>query len=164
MKECKVQNLAEFMKDYPREPSRSGDVPDERARRRVKVRGTNLHRVWWKGRQWAVTAYGIEARDGRYAIEKARLGERNGNWSWPMHMMEKNWVDIADFVSAWLVSLAKHHVDLSPEDVAFAIRKVPRCAGGAPRLSGPPWQASASSGPHPSPHTPQRRHGPSLWH
>jgi hypothetical protein len=28
----------------------------------IKVSGEDLHEIWWQGRQWAVTAYGIECR------------------------------------------------------------------------------------------------------
>lgn len=41
----------------------------------IRVRGEALHPVLWRGKQWAVTEYGVEALDGTYAIEKARLGE-----------------------------------------------------------------------------------------
>jgi hypothetical protein len=32
----------------------------------VKVRGEDLSEIWWRGQQWAVTAYGIECLDGAY--------------------------------------------------------------------------------------------------
>jgi hypothetical protein len=75
----------------------------------VKLRGERLHPVWWQGRQWAVTKYGIEARDGRYAIEASRLNESD----WVAHMAEKEWVDEADFNTAWLVALTLHHVRIT---------------------------------------------------
>jgi hypothetical protein len=34
-----------------------------------------LSEVWWQGRQWAVTAYGLEQRDGTYTIKADRLVE-----------------------------------------------------------------------------------------
>lgn len=37
----------------------------------VENQAENLDEIWWQGRQWAVTAYGIEARDGTYHIEAA---------------------------------------------------------------------------------------------
>jgi hypothetical protein len=49
--------------------------------------GEELSEVWWQGRQWAVTAYGIECRDGLYYIEKSRLLENQG-YSWPRHMAD----------------------------------------------------------------------------
>jgi hypothetical protein len=129
MNEFKVQTLADFMNDPSPEPARRSAAPGERKKRRAKVRGTNLHKVLWTGREWAVTAYGIEARDGRYAIDKRYLAEQHGSWSWPMHMAEKGWVDLEDFIEAWLVALEKHRAEMAPEDIARAIRKALRCAG-----------------------------------
>lgn len=67
----------------------------------VRVRGEALHPVLWAGKQWAVTEYGIECRDGTYAIERRRLheGERHG-YSWAKHMGDKEWVDLDDFAKA----------------------------------------------------------------
>jgi hypothetical protein len=39
----------------------------------VKLCGEELHEIWWRGRPWAVTAYGVEALDGCYCIERGRL-------------------------------------------------------------------------------------------
>ena len=38
----------------------------------VANRGEPLSEIWWQGRQWTVTSYGLEARDGRYHIEGHR--------------------------------------------------------------------------------------------
>jgi hypothetical protein len=54
----------------------------------------------WQGRQWSVTGYGVEARDGTYPIPKKQLWERNGSHGWEEHMAEKNWVDMRDFLAA----------------------------------------------------------------
>jgi hypothetical protein len=56
--------------------------------------------VYWMGRQWAVTSYGVEARDGTYPIEARRIWEDNEGWGWVHQMEEKNWVDLPDFVEA----------------------------------------------------------------
>jgi hypothetical protein len=40
-----------------------------------------LHPIWWQGRQWAVTEYGIGARDGTYAIAAHRLAQDIPDWS-----------------------------------------------------------------------------------
>jgi hypothetical protein len=40
----------------------------------TRLRGQRLSPILWQGGQWAVTAYGIEARDGSYTISKDRLG------------------------------------------------------------------------------------------
>ena len=56
--------------------------------------------VYWRGRQWAVTSYGVECRERDYWIEKKRLWEDEESFGWVRHMAEKNWVDIADFAEA----------------------------------------------------------------
>jgi hypothetical protein len=66
----------------------------------VKNRGERLHKIIWQGRQWAVTTYGVECRDGCYAIGRARLWEEDEAYSWVRHMAEKNWVDLHDFAEA----------------------------------------------------------------
>jgi hypothetical protein len=49
--------------------------------------------VWWHGRQWAVTEYGIERLDGTYVIDAKRLTENIETYGWPGHMRGKDWVD-----------------------------------------------------------------------
>jgi hypothetical protein len=71
-------------------------------------RGEDLNEIWWQGRQWAVTAYGIERRDGTYGIEAGRLFEDEQYGGWPAHMAHKVWVDIEDFCTAWLLAIAMH--------------------------------------------------------
>lgn len=87
---------------------RRGDRPVEIDRTPVMVRGENLHAVWWRGRQWAVTAYGIECLDGTYTIEADRLAEAIDVQCWPAHMGNKTWCDPEEFATAWLVALALH--------------------------------------------------------
>lgn len=87
---------------------------------------SELHPIIWRGRQWAVTEYGIESLDGHYYIEPERLEERihDGTLDWPQHMAEKSWVDVDDFCTAFMVALAvfrdKHSV--SGEDVLEGLR------------------------------------------
>jgi hypothetical protein len=123
MTDFKLMNMAEFMA----QPIVVRTRPEFRVdydQGQVKVRGEALHQVRWQGRQWAVTDYGIEARDGTYAIEKARLGEMHGtSWSWPQHMAEKGWPDVDDFVTAWLVALAVHGVKVSRKAIAEAVER-----------------------------------------
>lgn len=78
----------------------------------VRVRGESLHPVLWQGEQWAVTEYGIERRDGRYAISADRLLKlRPGTtlYDWPLHMREKEWVDMEDFQRAFAAGCLLHH-------------------------------------------------------
>lgn len=94
---------------------RRGDTPVEYDKSEVVCRGDALSRVFWQGRQWAVTALGIECRDGTYFIAAERLREDmtpanvSAGWAgWPVHMSGKNWVDMDDFITAWLVAMALH--------------------------------------------------------
>lgn len=73
----------------------------------VRVRGEALDEIWWRGRQWAVTAYGIEKLDGTYVAEAARLLD-NPEYPWPVHMAGKNWVDIDEFTTAWMIAIVLH--------------------------------------------------------
>jgi hypothetical protein len=99
------------------------DRPIEWDRTNVAVRGEPLHPVWWRGRQWAVTKYGIEALDGTYAIAADRLTEeiRTDYGNWPVHMAEKNWLDHEDFFTAWMVAIAMHGAKVDCGDVRLAI-------------------------------------------
>src|SRR5437016_12837703 len=54
------------------------------------------------------TAYGVEARDGRYQIQRARLWKDDLTWSWVQHMAEKEWVDIDDFTEALRIARVEH--------------------------------------------------------
>jgi hypothetical protein len=94
------------LQDIPPRPRR-GVNRIETSREPVKVRGEALNEVWWRGKQWAVTAYGIEYLDGTYVAEASRLAEQP-DYPWPMHMAEKTWVDIDDFTTAWMAALLLH--------------------------------------------------------
>jgi len=74
----------------------------------VVVTGEPLQEpIYWKGRQWAVTSYGIEARDGKYHIEGKRVWEDSNGHGWVDHMEEKEWVDLPDFVEALRLARAR---------------------------------------------------------
>jgi hypothetical protein len=92
----------------PRE--RRGDEPIAIDRAEVHVRGDALHPILWRGKQWAVTEFGIEALSGTYSIKAKRLAEGVENYGWPMHMTQKSWVDVDDFCTAWLVAIALFNV------------------------------------------------------
>lgn len=73
------------------------------------IRGEALHKpIYYEGRQWAVTAYGLECRDGTYAIAADRLWEEEAEYGWVLHMAEKNWVDVEDFIVALCLARVKH--------------------------------------------------------
>jgi hypothetical protein len=74
----------------------------------VLVTGEPLQEpIYWKGRQWAVTSYGIEARDGKYRIKGERVWEDNDGHGWVEHMEEKEWLDLSDFVGALRLARAR---------------------------------------------------------
>jgi len=97
------------------------DEPVRMDKTPVKVRGEDLDPIWWRGRQWAVTAFGIEALDGTYTIKADRLAEDIGH-AWPAHVCGKTWVDQDDFCTAWLVAIAMHGASITPEQVRSAIQ------------------------------------------
>lgn len=79
----------------------TGEPPAYESKEDVPVLGEALAEpVIWKGHQWAVTAWGIEARDGKYPIEGKRVWEDNHGHGWIDHMAEKSWVDLDDFAEA----------------------------------------------------------------
>ena len=85
--------------------------PKTRRRRRVIKR--------FKNGQWAVTAYGLGTvkPEAPYGIDKKRLMEktvRGGEtyYDWPVHLAEKNWVDLNAFNEAYREAL-EHHVPRS---------------------------------------------------
>jgi hypothetical protein len=74
----------------------------------VRVTGERLHKpIYWRGSQWSVTGYGIEARDGTYAIAKDRVWEENQGYGWVDQMSEKDWVNLRDFVEALRLGRAR---------------------------------------------------------
>lgn len=90
----------------------------------LEVTGEPLDEVWWQGRQWAVTTYGIERRDGTYAIEADRLAEDDivpGVPDWPQHLAEKRDTDLADFLTAYVVAVALHGASVAPDALRRAI-------------------------------------------
>jgi hypothetical protein len=82
--------------------------PRYHASNAVPCRGDKLSRIIWRGEQWAVTSYGIEARDGTYAITKHRLWENEDRHGWIEHMAGKGWVDLQDFAEALRLARHKH--------------------------------------------------------
>jgi hypothetical protein len=72
--------------------------------------------VHYINNQWAVTGYGVECITSEYPIKADRLCEKRGFGpdsrmpDWPMHMADKNWVDINLFVDAFERALSIHDV------------------------------------------------------
>ena len=63
-----------------------------------------------ESRQWKITPGGMECTENRYEIEAARLHEM----SWLLHMAEKNWVNMNDFVPCFLAARHQHFPALYP--------------------------------------------------
>ena len=62
----------------------------------IRPLGERLHPIKWQGRQWAVTSFGVERRDGTYSISKDRLESVR----WIHHLAGKRSVDLEDFAEA----------------------------------------------------------------
>jgi hypothetical protein len=103
----KVMTASELLSTPLPPRRRRGAARIEISSEPVKVRGEELSEIWWRGAQWAVTAYGIECLDGTYVIESSRLLE-DEEYPWPRHMAEKIWVDLDEFVTAWMIGLFLH--------------------------------------------------------
>lgn len=74
-------------------------------------------KVFWQGRQWCVTDYGIETiKRDRYYIEAERLGDLTDGRDRDVrpgaermrHTGGKTWVDIEDLAAAFAVALQVH--------------------------------------------------------
>lgn len=67
----------------------------------VEAVGEHLHEpIHWTGRQWAVTDFGVEARNGTYSISKRRLWNEEDEWGWVRQVSTRGWIDMADFAEA----------------------------------------------------------------
>ena len=106
-------------------PKRRRDRPIEMDTTPIPTNGRadKLGQIWWRGKQWAVTSDGIEALDGSYYIESRRLLETMTDTyaGWLEHMGEKQWVDMEEFTTAWLVALVMHGVRINVKRVRKAI-------------------------------------------
>jgi hypothetical protein len=109
--------------DEPLAMPERGDAPIEYCDNPVPLRSEPLTRILWRGRQWAVTEYGIECLDGTYAIAAKRLTENIDQWPWTMQVTHKGWVDSDDFVTAWLVALSLHGKRPSKAKVRSAVER-----------------------------------------
>ena len=81
-------------------------------RNQVENRGEQLDLILWQGKQWAVTEYGIEKRDGTYTIlamhawsfTPASKGRRKTKQDvmrhWLEHLSLKSWCDTDDIEAA----------------------------------------------------------------
>lgn len=102
--------------------NKRGEQPIEMDRTPVPMRGEPLTKILWRGRQWAVTAHGVECLDGTYHFDASRLLEDlDRGWGWPQQVCQKTWVDTDDFLTAWLVAIALHGAAGDPDKIRAAI-------------------------------------------
>ncbi len=72
--------------------------------------------VLWLGKQWRVTDEGLEttATKGEHVLRIAKTELARGSSdvyaSWPVHMAQKAWVDLDDFVKAFLAACLIHGI------------------------------------------------------
>lgn len=86
----------------------------------VKVCSEAPMGIWWQGKQWAVTEYGVECRDGTYSIPANELTydlDGGTNHGWIEQMLSKGWVDMDDFRTAYFVALSMHGHQLPKEKI-----------------------------------------------
>jgi hypothetical protein len=82
----------------------------------------------WRGRQWIVTTRGLQPHDENqdYWIEASRLAEtrpfsHESRGDWLLHLAEKPWIDLEDFIAAWCVAVLVHRTKLGRVDVMASI-------------------------------------------
>lgn len=76
---------------------------------KVKNNKSSLAEVLYQGKQWCVTTYGLEKRDGSYYIEAKELKKSHVyEFGWIKHMSLKADTDMEDFTAAYIMSLAIH--------------------------------------------------------
>lgn len=114
----------DLLRNLSPRPTR-GEAPIQMDDTPVPLRSDPLDQILWRGRQWAVTKYGLERLDGTYPIDAARLLQDPEQGGFPAHVSRKLWADVDDFLTAWLVALALHGVQASAETVRDMIAKAP---------------------------------------
>jgi hypothetical protein len=106
-----------------------------------------LHRdIFWVGRQWAVTGYGMQAIDqrlkGKYDIEVSHLWDDG----LPESLQAGGWLNIEDFRKGLSVARKRHPAPAGktsqPEQTLSPLKDVP-----------PPGDGGAATQPEPVPQT-----------
>jgi len=73
--------------------------------------------VLFENADWTLTAEGLEHRDTGYFVGRGQLGERraDGLWTWPVHLLEKNWCRPRPFGEAFLTAVAQFGLEPDAE-------------------------------------------------
>jgi hypothetical protein len=111
-------------------PPKRGVVKVTHCTCRVRCCGEGLDEAWWTGRQWIVSPFGIERRDGGYAIEAGRLAEgleKPKDCPYPLLLAvaQESWSDVEDLGTAWLVAIVLHAVKVDARRLKSVIRRLP---------------------------------------
>jgi hypothetical protein len=74
-------------------------------------------RTIFENEDWFVTESGLEHKTTGYFIERESLANRrsDGLWTWPLHMAEKSWCDMAPFAEAFTCAASVYNVETGTE-------------------------------------------------
>lgn len=73
---------------------------------------TDLRPIF-ENEEWLVTEDGLEHKTTGYFIERESLAQRrdDGLWTWPLHMAEKTWCEMAPFAEAFSCAASVYNVE-----------------------------------------------------
>lgn len=110
----------------PRRPKVGGPIIHDC--NEVYHRGEDLDPIIWQGRTWCVTSYGVEKRDGTYAIAAADVVDEGARGYFRMvcHMYQKKDVDIDNLRTALLILCVLHGVEVPAEVVLARVQPFDR--------------------------------------
>jgi hypothetical protein len=114
------------MADTTERPKR-GRVRITHSTNHVEVTGRALDAIWWQGRMFAVTSFGLESRDGRLSIPASRLADGISDDSCPrlLRVCLEPWVDSEDLITAWLVAIALHCPEVGRKRLHATLKRLP---------------------------------------
>ena len=71
----------------------------------------------FENEEWLVMEDGLEHKTTGYFIERESLSQRreDGLWTWPLHMAEKSWCEMAPFAEAFSCAASVYDVETGAE-------------------------------------------------